>query len=84
MRVESLVKADFQDLFSEWVVPLRKLFKTALESIPDNPVEEGYDLRSCNGILTFDAFMDAIGETPRGLNRPPIIDKSIRAFNARD
>ncbi|KIM42459.1 hypothetical protein M413DRAFT_10575 [Hebeloma cylindrosporum] len=75
MRIESLVKADFQDLFSEWVVPLRKLFKTALESIPDNPVEEGYDLRTCNGILTFEAFMDAIGEAPKGLNRPPIIDK---------
>ena len=84
MRIESLVKADFQDLFSEWVVPLRKLFKTALESIPDNPVEEGYDLRTCNGILTFEAFMDAIGVAPRGLNRHPIIDKSIRAFNARD
>ena len=84
LRIESLVKADFQNLFSEWVVPLRKLFQMALESIPDNPVEEGYDLRTCNGMLTFEAFMDAIGEPPRGLNRLPIIDKSIQAFNARD
>jgi hypothetical protein len=50
MCVDSLVKSDFQDLFLEWVVQLRKLFKRAQESIPEDPVEEGYDLRTCNGI----------------------------------
>ena len=84
MRIDSLVKSDFQDLFSEWVVPLRKLFQTALESIPEDPAGEGYDLRTCNGILTFEGFMNAIGVAPRGLYCSPIIDRSILALNSRD
>ncbi|KAJ3520316.1 hypothetical protein NMY22_g12810 [Coprinellus aureogranulatus] len=59
------VKADFKPLITEWVEPLRRLFYQAdnkyQSAVADEEIEEGAELDTYNGMLTFEKFMAAIG-----------------------
>ena len=61
------IREGFKDL-SEWLVPLRKLFRTAVLSVPeifDTASKAQYNYDTYGGLLTFGTFMHALGRTPR-------------------
>ncbi|CAA7268847.1 unnamed protein product [Cyclocybe aegerita] len=67
-KVSDLVKSECDELYETWVRPLRRLFRTAFASIPgEGDDDEDYDFETCNGLLTFENFMQVIGQTPRRL-----------------
>ncbi|KIK04992.1 hypothetical protein K443DRAFT_4177 [Laccaria amethystina LaAM-08-1] len=58
----------FESLKTEWLVPLWKLFHDAhVNKRRWNPsADANYDHATCDGRLTFETFMGAMGATPRG------------------
>jgi serine/threonine protein kinase len=66
--ITPLVLAPFEGLWETWVVPLRSLFTNALHERTTYIWENTQlDDTTVNGKITFEKFMAAIGETPRGL-----------------
>lgn len=61
------IQPEFADLRDKWIRPLHALFTEALEVQDSRGLAEDqdYDHTTCGGILTFEKFMAAIGETPR-------------------
>ena len=61
---------EFSGLWDVWVVPLFRIFRDArveaISAVEQNQTD--YDLSTYNGRITFETFMAAIGETPRGLD----------------
>ncbi|KAJ3507602.1 hypothetical protein NLJ89_g6213 [Agrocybe chaxingu] len=58
----------FAGVWNEWVTPLyRKVFKPAVALRPSrcDPGSKEYDSVTCNGMVTFEKFMAAIGVQPR-------------------
>jgi hypothetical protein len=64
----SNIGPDFKSLETEWLVPLWTLFHNAhVNKRRWNPsADADYDHATCDGRLTFETFMDAMGVTPRG------------------
>jgi hypothetical protein len=63
-----LVGREFQEVLTQWISPLYDLFRAGLESIPwdpSHPEFSTYDHATCNGRITFETFMAAIGIKPR-------------------
>ncbi|RDB19220.1 hypothetical protein Hypma_013559 [Hypsizygus marmoreus] len=58
---------EFQETVSKWVMPMLRLFVRAIASKRDNGHDEGYDLETCGGTLTFQTFMGALNRVPRQL-----------------
>ncbi|TFK37136.1 hypothetical protein BDQ12DRAFT_667335 [Crucibulum laeve] len=68
---EELLPA-FDAVISEWIEPLRKMFRRAhmsSEDASDNG-DASYDYETCNGELTFQNFMAIIKVTPRNVHLP--------------
>ena len=66
--ITPLVLGPFKELWETWVIPLRILFGQACYERTYGESEEGFDDVTINGQVTFERFMAAIGETPRGLD----------------
>lgn len=66
--VFSNIGPDFESLKKEWLVPLWTLFHDVhVNKRPwDPPADATYDHATCDGRLTFETFMAAMGATPRG------------------
>ena len=59
-----LVHPEFQGILQQWISPLFDLFDTAFQSVLhrlDHPEFSMYDHATCNGLITFETFMAAIG-----------------------
>ncbi|KJA13810.1 hypothetical protein HYPSUDRAFT_485513 [Hypholoma sublateritium FD-334 SS-4] len=61
---------EFFDLWESWITPLSYLFRRGQSDAYSAAGKKttDYDYTTCNGKITFETFMAAIGETPRGLN----------------
>ncbi|KJA14325.1 hypothetical protein HYPSUDRAFT_49272 [Hypholoma sublateritium FD-334 SS-4] len=61
---------EFYDIWDSWITPLFEMFgegrRGAISAASRKKTD--YDLTTYNGRITFETFMAAIGETPRGLN----------------
>lgn len=59
------VKAEFEPLLKEWILPLRKLLRVARcsfeKAVGEYVPTDVYDYPTCGGILTFETFMATIG-----------------------
>ncbi|KIM37091.1 hypothetical protein M413DRAFT_31240 [Hebeloma cylindrosporum] len=67
--IAPIVLAPFKGIWEEWVVPLNRLFILAsMERVKCRIEKAPIDNMTINGKLTFEKFMAAIGETPRGLD----------------
>jgi len=66
--ITPLVLAPFEELWETWVVPLRVLFGQAFHDRTYGESKKGFDNTTINGQVTFEKFMAAMGETPRGLD----------------
>ena len=64
-------RKEFAQLRTEWLEPLRRLFKDAAESEERNDSPD-YDFKTYGGILTFETFMAAIERKPRSLSIGPL------------
>jgi serine/threonine protein kinase len=60
--------APFEELWQKWIVPLRVVFGCAFHERTYGGSEATFDNITINGQVTFEKFMAAIGETPRGLD----------------
>ncbi|KAF8954465.1 hypothetical protein BDZ97DRAFT_1865083 [Flammula alnicola] len=76
-KIEESKLAQFDEIWVKWIKPLRALFKSAFnyveeceEEVKEREGQEGLNrlLVDCGGKITFEKFMEAIGETPRGLD----------------
>ena len=64
------VSKEWEGLWNDWVVPLNTMFSEAL-SAADGAYrrrDANFNAITCNGLITFEKFMDVINITPRGLN----------------
>lgn len=59
------IRPEYADLLNKWIKPLHALFMEAYEDEDAHSFAQGYDRSTCNGILTFETFMAAIGEKAR-------------------
>ncbi|KJA17116.1 hypothetical protein HYPSUDRAFT_206477 [Hypholoma sublateritium FD-334 SS-4] len=61
---------EFSDLWRAWITPLSRMFRNGISeaSSAGDDEDTDYDFTTYNGRITFERFMAAIGETPRGLN----------------
>ncbi|KAJ3488274.1 hypothetical protein NLJ89_g11634 [Agrocybe chaxingu] len=68
--LEQCVLPHFKELWDKWVDGLFHLFRVAIQSAPypKQPAYKTYDFATFNGQITFETFMAAMGETPRGLD----------------
>ncbi|KAJ3509556.1 hypothetical protein NLJ89_g5161 [Agrocybe chaxingu] len=68
--LDESVLPHFKELWEKWVVNLFLLFRTAMLGAPHprQPSYKEYDFATYNGQITFQTFMAAMGETPRGLD----------------
>jgi hypothetical protein len=66
------VKPEFKGVAEAWIAPLRELFKAArlVSNNKDEDEDEDYDPSTCDGVLTFKTFMDAIKVVPRTWGYP--------------
>ncbi|KJA17751.1 hypothetical protein HYPSUDRAFT_218706 [Hypholoma sublateritium FD-334 SS-4] len=68
--LDGSVSKGWKGLWNEWVKPLQLMFGEGL-SAADAALRHGdanFDMATCNGLITFERFMDTIKQTPRGLN----------------
>ncbi|TFK39390.1 hypothetical protein BDQ12DRAFT_681704 [Crucibulum laeve] len=72
------ILSEFKDVLTDWIVPLRSLFRDAFLSADDayRKNDTSYDFSTCGGLITFETFMRTMGMTPRYV--PPL---SIPAVN---
>ncbi|CAA7261224.1 unnamed protein product [Cyclocybe aegerita] len=68
--LDESVLPHFRELWKKWVISLFLLFRAAMLSAPHpmQPSYKEYDFATYNGQITFQTFMAAMGETPRGLD----------------
>lgn len=61
------IQPEFQELHTRWIKPLHALFIEAAQFMKKQRLARNkvYDRETCGGILTFERFMAAIGESPR-------------------
>ena len=62
-----LVHPEFQGILQQWISLLFNLFDTAFQLVPccpDHPEFSMYNHATCNGLITFETFMAAIGVKP--------------------
>ncbi len=61
---------EFSDLWDKWIIPLFNMFGDGLYEAKSaaGRGRTDYDFSTFNGRITFETFMAAIGETPRGLD----------------
>lgn len=64
------VSKEWQGLWKDWVVPLNRMFSKGLFAADEayRDADANFNAVTCGGLITFEKFMDAIKETPRGLN----------------
>ena len=55
-------RPEFKPLLKTWVQPLRNLFKEVFRKFDDGEAE---DIKTCDGLITFETFMKALGVQPR-------------------
>lgn len=68
--LDDSVSKEWKGLWDDWIKPLQLMFGEGL-SAADAALRHGdanFDTATCNGLITFERFMDTIKETPRGLN----------------
>lgn len=53
------VRPEFRPVLEQWIIPLHALFSSALASTTRR------DIRTCDGRITFQAFMAVLGRKPR-------------------
>ncbi|CAA7261231.1 unnamed protein product [Cyclocybe aegerita] len=70
ITLEESVLPHFAELWDKWIFNLFLLFRTAMlgAPYPKQPAYKIYDFATHNGQITFETFMEAMGETPRGLD----------------
>ncbi|PPQ90629.1 hypothetical protein CVT25_006612 [Psilocybe cyanescens] len=64
------VRKEWQGLWDKWIEPLSRMFRKGFhaQDMAREDKEADFDYATCGGHITFEKFMLAIGETPRGLN----------------
>jgi len=62
-----VTRKEFTELRTQWLEPLRRLFKEATESEERNESSD-YDFSTYGGLLTFETFMATLGREPRTLS----------------
>jgi len=67
-EIFSNIGPGFESLKTEWLVPLWTLFHDVYVNKPrwNSGADATYDYATCDGKLTFETFMAAMGATPRG------------------
>jgi len=68
-ELTELMGEEFHEIKTKWISSPHGLFYTAFRSIPRprNPEFSMYNHATCNGRITFETFMAAIGIKPRSL-----------------
>lgn len=64
------VSKEWKDLWDNWVRPLNLMFGDghSATDIAQRRGNANFDAATCDGLITFEKFMDTINKTPRGLN----------------
>ncbi|KJA21018.1 hypothetical protein HYPSUDRAFT_216680 [Hypholoma sublateritium FD-334 SS-4] len=66
--LEMSVLEQWDSLWAEWVIPLHRMFYRGFNMYKAHRFEtDSLDKETCGGLITFEKFMEAIGEDPRGL-----------------
>ncbi|KAF8974396.1 hypothetical protein BDZ97DRAFT_1751205 [Flammula alnicola] len=67
-QIAALRLPEFEGIWQDWVIPLNRMFSKAIleESVALDKRDPTYDYSTCAGKITFQKFMEAIKETPRG------------------
>ncbi|KAF8959300.1 hypothetical protein BDZ97DRAFT_1705268 [Flammula alnicola] len=88
--IQNSTLSAFNEMWAKWIKPLWVLFRSAFsyvneckEQIKAMEGQEGVDrlLIDCGGRITFEKFMEAIGETPRGLNPDFGVTETLESFD---
>ncbi|KAH9484451.1 hypothetical protein JR316_0003933 [Psilocybe cubensis] len=65
------VRPEWKDVWDTWVVPLSNMFIDGMQAQTNAARRKvaSFDHATCDGHITFEKFMSAIGETERGLTK---------------
>jgi len=79
------VRPAFKGLWDDWIVPLREMFRKAFSWCDGARIEKiPYNVNTLDGRITFEKFLEAIGEVPRGLKfgtgEPGTLEPAICSF----
>ncbi|KJA17752.1 hypothetical protein HYPSUDRAFT_1006448 [Hypholoma sublateritium FD-334 SS-4] len=66
-RLGGKVSREWVGLWEDWVEPLNRMFSKGLFAADQAPrnADANFDTATCDGLITFERFMDVIQETPR-------------------
>lgn len=69
-RLAKSVDKQWEDVWANWVTPLHRMFGRGFGAYAAREFDDtaDFDYDTCDGLITFEKFMDAIKEVPRGLN----------------
>lgn len=66
--LEMSVLEQWDSLWSDWVMPLHRMFSRGFNMYKAHIFEtDRLDKETCGGLITFEKFMEVLGEDPRGL-----------------